>query len=329
MVDQEKYRAQPGQSESPLSPIEGNNMFTKIPRLAVAAAVTAVAAAGGGIAALASSAAPATVSLSAPAPAVFYGCDSVNAGQSGHPVRMIFDVFEHPVTCPAGSFGISWNQQGPAGPQGPKGDTGAAGPQGPAGPSDLTVTATTSVSSRDDSGNQGNWARDAFIRTITITRHEAANVLNCGGAVATCWYYTGTITDAGTFLTDAGAKTPNKACTEPAPSSASCDGLVINGQVAGNFTGGSHIEFYASSNAPNASLVPATVSGNSPSTGNWYQQFFPGGTVFSGAANLIDWSWNYSAPKTCETWTDAWNNGDGNGNYVPVGNIAGINECPV
>lgn len=318
---------------------------------AISAAVAAVA--GGGAFALASGTVASTT---------FYGCVKT----SGTPNRVLFNVHMQPVTCPVGSFGIHWNQTGPAGPrgltgiagpagtagpqgiqgltgsQGAKGDTGVAGPQGatgaagptgpqgpagPPGPSDLSVTASTSVSSRTDSGNQGNWAADSFIRFITITRHEAADVSRCGGAVATCWYYTGTITDSGTFLTDAGVQTPNGACTEPAPSNANCSALVINGQVAGNFTGGSHIEFYASSATPDASRVPSTVSGDTPSTGKWYQQFFAGGTGFSGPANLIDWSWTYSAPSTCETWTDAYNNGDGNGIYASDGNIAGINEC--
>jgi hypothetical protein len=84
-------------------------------------------------------------------------------------------------------------------------------------------------------------------------------------------------------------------------------GLKISGKVSGNFAGGSHIEGYASSNAPSTGLVPSTVSGDSPSTANWYQQAFPSGTVFSGPANLIDWSWICVAPNTCEQRVDAYN----------------------
>jgi hypothetical protein len=101
-------------------------------------------------------------------------------------------------------------------------------------------------------------------------------------------------------------------------------GLKISGKVSGN-VGGSHIEVYASSNAPSAVLVPSTVSVVSPSTANWYPQAFPSGTVFSGPANLIDWSWIYVAPNTCEQWVDAYNNNDGHSSAD--GNIAGINLC--
>ena len=303
-----------------------------IVRKTIIATASAVVILGGGAAALATGGTPAVRTAAA---TFDTGCVT-----SSHTLAHLY-LGSH--SCATGQSKFTWNIAGPkgatgaTGAKGATGTTGAAGaagaagpqgPQGPAGPSDLSVTASTSVSNRDDSGGQGNWATDAFIRSITITRHEAAPVSNCGGTVAACWYYTGTITDSGSFLTGSGDKTPNATCTEPAPSGASCADLVINGQVAGTFTGGSHIEFYASSNAPNASLVPSTVSGDVPSTGNWFKQFFAGGTSFSGPANLIDWSWSYSAPSTCETWTDAYNNGAGDGTYAADGNIAGINECP-
>src|SRR6266851_2068518 len=254
-------------------------------------------------------------------PKIYYGCVKT----SGTPTRVLWNVHTVPVTCPLGSFGIHWNQTGPqgpqgiqgltgatgpagptgstgpkgdagaTGPQGPQGDTGATGPtgpQGPPGPSDLSVMATTSVTNRDDSGGNGFWAKDAFVRTISITRHEASDVSHCGGGVPTCWFYSGTFTDSGTFETITNAFTPNQGLDT---------GMHISGTVDGNFSGGSHIEFYASSNAPDAGLVPSTVSGDSPSTGTWYEKFFPGGTSFSGPANLIDWSWTYNAPNTCET----------------------------
>jgi hypothetical protein len=244
------------------------------------------------------------------------------------------------ITCPTGTYYGSWNAKGntgatgATGATGPKGDTGATGatgatgPAGPAGPSDLTVTASTSLSNRDDSGNGadngGNWATDAFIRTVNLTRHEAGPVSNCGGSATTCYFYTASLTDSGTFTTQANADTPNQACTEPTVGT--CAGLDIQGTVAGNFTGGSKIEFWASSNTPNASLVPATVSGDSPSTTNWVKQFFSGGTDFS-SVSLLNWSWSYNAPATCETWVDALSNGSGNGTFAADGNIAGVNQC--
>jgi len=173
------------------------------------------------------------------------------------------------------------------------------------------VTASTSVSNRDDSGNHGNWATDTFVRTASITRHEAAGVSDCGGGATSCYYYTGSVTDSGSFVTDTGANSPNA-------------GVKISGTVDGTMTGGSKIEFYASSNTPSAALVPATLSGDSPSTTAWVEQFFPGGTVFS-APSLLNWSWNYQAPATCEQWVDAYNNSDGS---LPAdGDITGVNAC--
>jgi hypothetical protein len=278
---------------------------TRYFRLTLAATAASVIALTGAAGALASTPA------SSAAPTAYSGC----VKYLGTPARVLWNVHTAPVTCPAGSFAVHWNQ---AGPQGPAGPQGIQGIQGPPGPSDLSVTATTSVSGRDDSGGDGNWATDAFIRMITITRHEAAAVSNCGGGVAACWFYTGTITDSGTFQTQAGAETPNQGYAGPD---------TIAGIVSGNFTGGSHIEFYASSSAPNAGLVPSTISGDLPSTSAWYQKFFSGSTVFSGPANLIDWSWSYSAPATCEHWTDAAGNGAGQGTALADGDITGVNHC--
>ncbi len=95
-------------------------------------------------------------------------------------------------------------------------------------------------------------------------------------------------------------------------------------------TGGSKIEFYAGSTdgswngAPSAAGVAAPVSGDSPSTTNWVEQFFPQGTIFT-TPQLLNWSWTHNAPSTCETWTDAFNNGAGN--QAADGNIAGNNKC--
>jgi hypothetical protein len=274
-------------------------------RAVVVASVATAALAGTGIA-LASSSGPS--SHAAATPVTYFGCVE-GTSQTLEKVRSVPFA-----SCPKGAVKIFWDQKGPKGATGPQ---GPAGPQGPPGPTDLTVTATTNVSNRDEPGGNGNWATDTFVRTLTVTRHEATAVANCGGGVAECWYYTGTISDSGTFLTDAGAFTPNQGGSDT--------GDKISGTVAGNFTGGSAIEFYASSNAPNASLVPSAVSGDNPSTGDWYQQAFPSGTVFSGAANLINFSWTYNAPGTCEQWVDAYNNGGGQGSGA--GNIAGINQC--
>lgn len=232
-----------------------------------------------------------------------------------------------PHACPKGDSLWKWNVQGPAGPKGAtgatgaKGATGATGPAGPAGPAGpqgppgtftpVTATGTTSVSGRDDSGNNGNWAKDAFTRTVTVVRHSAVPASDCGATATKCWFYTGSIADNGTFVTDSGAKSPNA-------------GTTINGTVAGTFTGGSDVEFYASSDTPSVSGVSGTLTGDSPSTTAWVEQFFPSGTVFT-TPNLTNWSWTYVAPNTCEKWVDAYNNGGGKGSGD--GDITGVNAC--
>ena len=209
--------------------------------------------------------------------------------------------------CATGATALSWNVRGLTGATGP---AGAVGPQGPAGAAGRNLTlpfasATTSVSNRNDSGNHGNWAKDTFVRSATITRQAAATAAHCGGGAIKCFLYTGSIVDSGTFRSVAGANSPEA-------------GTVINGVVTGPFSGGSAIEFYASSDTPDGSLVNPTQA-NEHSTSDWAQQFFPAGTHFS-TARLLDWKWTYGPSATCETWVNAVT-GD-------TGDIKGVNACP-
>ncbi len=235
--------------------------------------------------------------------------------------------------CASGSSKLTFNQAGPTGPKGATGATGAigatgatgatgspgapgatgpAGPQGSTGtPAILSVTASTSLTGHTDSGNYGNWAVDAFVRNATVTRHSAVDVDKCGANAVDCWFYTGSLTDSGSFSTSANAKSPNA-------------GNDIHNTVTGTLSGGSEIQFYATSPTPDASLVPATVNGASVSTTNWITQFFSNSTVITGA-KLKNWAWTYAAPNTCETWVDADNNNDGTDDVA--GDIEGINAC--
>lgn len=211
---------------------------------------------------------------------------------------------------------------GAAGPQGPKGDTGAQGPAGPPGTSyqPVTQSAVFTLTGRPDSGNNSDWATDNITRTATVTRHAAAPASDCGTAAISCWFFTMTISDTGTFTTDSGAYSPNQATP----------GTKIAGVLTGNLTGGGNQQFYADANPQ----MPVTLSyaGSGPlGTSSWYKLFFPDGTNFgdapatSAGVPWTSWSWSYAAPATCETWTDAYNNGDGN--QAPDGNIAGVNAC--
>jgi hypothetical protein len=210
---------------------------------------------------------------------------------------------------------------GPAGPQGPKGDsgtpgtpgavgaqgaTGATGPAGPAGASlVVTVSATTALSNRGDSGSSGEWAKDAFVRTATLTDTGPVDVSHCAAGATECYFFKGSIADSGTFQTEAGADSPNA-------------GTAINGIVSGTFTGGDAFEFYADTSDVSAGRMPATLTGNAQSTSTWFAQFFPASADLTGT-NQVKWAWTYGGTQTCETWVDA--------SSGQVGDITGVNKC--
>jgi hypothetical protein len=223
--------------------------------------------------------------------------------------------------CPKGSFGPVDLQgepgaQGKTGPAGPKGATGPAGPQGPAGPGGdsgvLTVTGTTNVTGWAESSG---WATDAFTRVLSLTRQHAADSAKCGGT-PTCWFYTGTLTDNGSFQTVSGAPSPNGSSAAK-----------VAGILDGTMQGTAAFQFYASSGAPDGSLVPVSADGSAKpaSTTGWGELALPAGTTFAGV-QLTAYSWTYTAPSTCEKWLDQINPGD-DGQGAGDGNITGVNAC--
>jgi hypothetical protein len=166
-------------------------------------------------------------------------------------------------------------------------------------------------------GNNGNWADANFNATATVVLHGAVPVYHCGGTssngISSCYFYTGSVALDGSFTTIGGAKSPNA-------------GTTISGIVDGPLTGASDFEFYATSNAPSASYVPPSISDVSvnPATTDWPEGFFAPGTSFGGE-HALDWSVDYNAPGTCETWIDAYNNDNGTTNSP--GDITGVNAC--
>jgi hypothetical protein len=201
---------------------------------------------------------------------------------------------------------------GPAGPAGPKGDTGATGPAGPAGVAGSAgasaiamESSVIQVNAHPDSGNHGNWANDSFARTITVIRQGAADASHCQAGASGCWFYTGSISDNGTFASTAGALSPNA-------------GTAISGTVDGSFTGGSSFQFYADSSSLQVSSLKTVAGGPGSSDNSWPASFLPGSATVSGYA-LLNWSWSYNAPGTCETWTDAL--------AGETGDVTGVNAC--
>jgi hypothetical protein len=177
-----------------------------------------------------------------------------------------------------------------------------------------TVSAVTTFHAHPDSGIHGDWADDDLTRTATVTLAGADSTLSdCGSKATTCFKYSGTIADAGSFFVISGAKSPQAGVTE-------------TGTPSGPFKGGSDVTFFASSGTPSSAGVPANVTGPGPvSTTDWVEQFFPSGTTFGAGPTLTDWSWAYSSAGTCENWVDAINNGSGS--KPADGDITGVSHC--
>lgn len=171
----------------------------------------------------------------------------------------------------------------------------------------VTVTADTMVTNRPDTGTDGTvWAKDNMTRSLSLTKQSAAEASKCGSGAVRCFFYTGTIKDAGTFTTIDGAHSPN------------ASGTNINGVNIGTVNGVYAIEFYASTDQVNPSLVDATISGSAPSTSDWMKLAFPAGTKFS-ALGGIDYTWQYNLAATCETHTQT--------TAANTGNITGVSKC--
>lgn len=274
-------------------------------RKKIAAGIVAAAAVGVG-SFFAFNAAGAAHSIQAsPQNPVFWLCHNNNNGSNTGVHR--YDGSGSYPGCGSGYAIWYWSQQGPAGANGTNGTNGTDGANGSDGKdATLTVSATTQAADRQDSARGGgSWAVDQLTRTITVTRDHQVSAAKCGATAASCWHYFGTVTDTGTFRSVAGANSPE-------------GNTPINGIVQGSINGNSGIEFYASSDTPDASLVPATLSGNDVSTGDWAKQFFAAGTAYTGVTQPT-WSYTYSDPSTCEQWID--------GSTGDTGDIQGVNHC--
>lgn len=149
------------------------------------------------------------------------------------------------------------------------------------------LTAVTRMINRDDSGGNGNWAKDDFTRTLAITEVPGTVPLtDCSATATTCYAFTASLNDQGTFRTIPGAYTPNQGGTNA--------GDTIRGVVSGQMQGsGDFATFYATS-LPNMHLVPRFNVGDTNPSSTWPELAFPGGTTFTGL-NENPWGYFYSA----------------------------------
>jgi hypothetical protein len=262
--------------------------ITKRWRIAVSALSTAGLLAGGGLIA---SHAHAAAAASPVHHAAFFACISGNGSGTAGPIT------GHPVSCPSGSILAEDNNVGPQGPAGPAGGNGASA---------VAMEASAiQVTAHQDSGSHGTWALDGYTMSMTVIRQAAVDASHCQAGAAGCWFYTGLISDSGSFTTTDGALSPNA-------------GTAVSGTVTGSFTGGSSIQFYADSSSLAASRLHTVSGGPGTSDLSWPASFLPAAATISGYS-LLNWSWTYGAPGTCETWVD--------GIGGQTGDITGVNHC--
>lgn len=179
-----------------------------------------------------------------------------------------------------------------------------------------SVTAVTHIFGDPDSGNGGTWATDAFDRTVHVSVAADQTGLPSGDV-----RYTASVSDSGTFVTHAGADTPNQVIA----------GQKIAHDVDGTFSGSADYVITAPSpadvltdgNFPADLNAGNTALSGPQSTSLWPEQAFShtaGVTVTLG-----NWSWTYATPAG-ESWTDSSTNGDGN--VIADGNITGLRAKP-
>jgi hypothetical protein len=196
-----------------------------------------------------------------------------------------------------------------------------------------TLSAKTAVTNRDDSAANGggNWAMDAYTRGAQIFFKGATSSSNCGG-VSPCYSYTGKISDVGHFTTVVG---------QPSPGFGYLNGgsdPTMQAAVTGTMNGSYNYVFYTTVPISGASAhnVPASISGDTPGTGNWVEQFFPGGTQFwdssgnTGGSEYLGttggWTYNakagadHNCPNVTSQWVDAsatgWGSAPADGNIL-------------
>jgi hypothetical protein len=231
-------------------------------------------------------------------------------------VKALYGVYNNTVTTPSIVKGaVTEDKLAPAVQDKlNKVGTGEQGPQGPQGPAGkdaiVSVTALSNLTNRPDSGAHGDWAVDTIVRNVAITKQGAVPASNCGAGATSCFFYTGSMTDSGTFITKDGALSPGA-------------GVAIKGNNSGTMSGGAKLEFYATSDTPDPSLVQGNVDGagdaaKETTTARWVAQFFPSGVKVTDAT-LNDWKWTYMVPGTCETHMQSNSGNDGD--------IIGVSNC--
>jgi hypothetical protein len=174
-----------------------------------------------------------------------------------------------------------------------------------------STTATTRIYNVGIPGNGGNWASDSVQRTATINGGQPVAPSYCGESTGSCYSFTASVRDQGTFRAFDGALTPNQ----------STAGKRIKSTVAGFVSGHAFFGTFYANARPDAGLVPRFAY-HAYYVANWPARFFPSGTTIAGL-HLGPWVLDYYAWTNCgfQHWIDASSNGYGD--LPRDGNIAG------
>lgn len=180
-----------------------------------------------------------------------------------------------------------------------------------------SIAAVTLMVNRDDSGGNGNWAKDDFIRVLTVTRQgSTVPSADCSPTATVCYAFTASLKDAGSFRTISGAFTPNQGGADA--------GEHIRGVVQGEMHGsGGFATFYATA-LPSALRVPRFNAGDANPSYLWPELAFPAGTVFAGL-NEDTFGYFYTAQVhfRVQRWADTSDPANDDGQGPTAGNITG------
>lgn len=192
------------------------------------------------------------------------------------------------------------------------GSLGLAGAASATSTTTSGLTASQAVTGRSDSGaNGGTWAIDKFTATIHIAGQGIVASSNCPGITAggKCYLVTGNVKDAGTFTTQPGNAVPGGGSLNgnPPPN--------IGASVTGPMSGTLPYRFFTDQplSAASAGNVPATIAGDTPSTGQLPEQFYPAGTHF----------WDTSGTTGGSEYL-----GSGPFNFVYTAALGSDSQCP-
>ena len=169
----------------------------------------------------------------------------------------------------------------------------------------VTAKATSHIVHHPDGGhgNPAIWAEDTINRTVTIKLMGSADPSNCGGGVTHCYYYTGTLSDNGTFAAVVRAGAPNQSGHWAGSTGSAAAGP---GHDDRRRTGGVLRQLQPPGRRARGPLPRHhnTSATGDETTSAWVEQFFPASTRWARWA--CPPTSGRTPPRTCRTRRSGW-----------------------